>query len=141
MDHRRDQTPLVDGRLVALSRVLAHVAVETAHRVDVAAQDCHTDVAATCVHGRHFAPAALDRMVAATRVEVVHSVETADDVNLIVDRRAAVVRARPHVRALQLHPAICARVVRLDHVSGTPSAPAADREYHLKDREIRQIKQ
>ena len=132
--HGRNQTPLVDGGLVALGRVLAHMTIKATHCVNVASQHGDADVTAPCVHGRDLAPSALHRIVTATRVEVVHAVEAADDVHLVVDGGAPVVGARAHVGALQLNPAIRPRVVRLNDVRRTAPAPTADRENHLQQR-------
>ena len=91
MIHGRDQTPLVDRRLVFLGRVLSILSVKAAHGVYEAAQHRHADVAASCVHGRYFAPRLLQRVVAATRVEVVHAVKTTDDVDFAVNGCAPVI--------------------------------------------------
>lgn len=85
------------------------------------------------IHGRHFFPGASDRVEPSARVEILESVETANDVDVLAYNDGAVVRARP-IRVLVWHafPPVRLGVVRLDDGGWATTTPATDGKQHLR---------
>lgn len=125
LHHGRNEGPLVGLGSVALGGVESNVPVEAAHGIDVSVQQRDTDVAAAEIHGCHIVPRARAQVKLAHAVEVLHPVKAAEAVDTTVDDRSAVVGTRLQI-VFHVDPDVRVKVIRLDAVAGTSSAPAAN---------------
>lgn len=149
--HGRDHCPLVCARIVDFGGLEPLLAVVAAERVHEAIQRGHTDVTTAAVHRgdlkvrlvvtsrfgfsagyTYLLPLPVHRIERRAGVEILHTVVTANAVDMLPDGNNPVIGAHAErVFFGQAHPSIGTRVVDFNVRARLAPGPAADEDYDI----------
>lgn len=124
--HRRNKTPLVGFRPVALCRAESSVSVVASHGIDAPIQHGHAHIAAAIVHRCHLMPGVCTEVKPAHAVEMLHPVKATNTVDIAIEEGSAVIGARTLQIVGHIDPVVCSDIIHLNAISWIAAAPASD---------------